>query len=204
MKNLPVDDRGYPIPYFAAFIDGKPDFRVMDGDKFVKCWREQRCWLCGEYLPTIVAAVIGPMCTISRTTAEPFSHLECAEFAVRVCPFLTLPKAHRRDALLPGPDVVQDAAGISIDRNPRASAVWITTISRVTPFRDGNGGILFNVGEPLEVHWYYEGRKATRAEVEESIRTGIGALESMAEEDGPDAVAELAQMRKAAEKFLPE
>lgn len=33
MQHLPVDERGFPAPYFVAWIDGKPDHRVVDPEK---------------------------------------------------------------------------------------------------------------------------------------------------------------------------
>ena len=27
---LPVDERGYPVPWFVAWRDGKPEFRAME------------------------------------------------------------------------------------------------------------------------------------------------------------------------------
>ena len=35
IMRLPVDGRGYPVPYFASYFDGKPDFRVIDRDKVI-------------------------------------------------------------------------------------------------------------------------------------------------------------------------
>ena len=32
---LPVDERGYPVPWFVAWIDGKPEFRCADPAKFL-------------------------------------------------------------------------------------------------------------------------------------------------------------------------
>jgi hypothetical protein len=70
-------------------------------------------------------------------------------------------------------------AGHMIKRNPGVSLLWTTRSYR--PFRDGSGGILFRVGEPSQVEWFAEGRLATRAEVEESVRTGLPALEELTE-----------------------
>jgi hypothetical protein len=97
IRNLPVDERGYPVPWFVDWIDGKPEFRAMDGRKFDRCINEKLCWVCGERLKKHVAFVIGPMCTITRTSAEPPSHLDCAEWSVKACPFLSKPQMKRRE-----------------------------------------------------------------------------------------------------------
>lgn len=45
MRSLPLDHRGYPVPWFVAWIEGKPEFRAMDADKFRRAIREKRCWV---------------------------------------------------------------------------------------------------------------------------------------------------------------
>jgi hypothetical protein len=37
---LPVDHRGYPVPWFVAWIDGKPEFRCADGEKWFAQFRK--------------------------------------------------------------------------------------------------------------------------------------------------------------------
>lgn len=68
IARLPVNDAGYPVPWFVAWIDGKPDFRVIGPAKLPKAVKEGRCWICGDKItgPT-VAFVIGPMCAVNRT-----------------------------------------------------------------------------------------------------------------------------------------
>jgi len=189
MQHLPVDDRLYPVPFFVEWIDGKPDFRVTSDEKRITCWKQRLCWLCGEPLGKTVAIVIGPMCAITRTTMDPPSHRECSYFAVRACPFLTLPGAHRRDANLPS-----DAApmpGCPIERNPGVCCLWVTR--NPTIFKDGKGSFLFNVGDPVEnqVDWYAQGRPATIEEIRESIESGLPILQASAREDGPEAEDDL-------------
>src|SRR5580704_14496524 len=96
MKTLPIDDRGYVVPWFVAWHDGKPEFRAMDGGKWVKAIREKLCWVCGERLGRWMTFVAGPMCGINRTSSEPPCHLECARWSSRNCPFLNNSEAIRR------------------------------------------------------------------------------------------------------------
>src|SRR5262245_54450039 len=118
MQKLPLDHRGYPVPWFVAFIDGKPDFRVVREPGIPLAHNKDLCWLCGERRGKWLAFVVGPMCGINRVTAEPPSHYECAEFAIKACPFLTRPMAVRRERDLPEHD---DAPGIMLARNPGVS-----------------------------------------------------------------------------------
>lgn len=176
MAALPVEARGYPVPFFVAWIDGVPDFRVTDPRKIAICYNQKRCWVCGQTLGSYVAFVVGPMCAINRISSEPPSHRECAEWAAKACPFLARPHAKRREAGLPeesGPP-----AGISIRRNPGVALVWVTKSFRPipAPHPDGTQGALFQMGEPREVLCFTEGRPSTLDEIRESVDTGIPLL----------------------------
>lgn len=199
MKRLPIDDAGFPVPYFVPYVNGKPEFRGFDGEKLGICIRHKRCWLCGEPLGKFMVFVIGPMCAVNRTSAEPPSHRDCSQFAVRACPFLTQPKMRRNEKDIPdhlGP------AGIMLKRNPGVTLCWTTLNYRV--FRDGRGsGVLFNIGDPISVEYFAEGRAATRDEIMASIDSGMPTLRGMAEQDGAEAVAELQQMYDKALELLP-
>jgi hypothetical protein len=171
IRALPIDARGYPVPWFVAWVDGVPDFRVVDGAKFARAIHGRRCWLCGEPLGSAGAFVIGPMCALTRTTSEPPSHPECAFFAIKACPFLTRPNAQRRSANLP--EGWEPPAGEMLRRNPGVSVVWTTW--EWTLF-EADSGLLFKVGDPAGAAWFSEGRPATRAECEWSIETGLPLL----------------------------
>lgn len=194
---LPVDERGYPVPFFVAMVDGKPDHRVMDGEKMPRALNEGLCWICGGKLGVYKAFCIGPMCAVTRTISEPPSHLECATWAAQACPFLTRPRAKRREANMPADAVWQGTEGIR--RNPGAVCVWVTKSFR--PFRAPSGALLFNLGEPTSTKWIAEGRDATREEVEESIRTGLPLLG--VEKEGPAAARELQRRLAVVERLLP-
>ncbi len=198
IRRLKIDDRGYPIPWFVGYIDGKPDFRVIEPGRIQAAVSQRRCWVCGEPIKVPnLAFVIGPMCAVNRVSSEPPSHAECAFWSARACPFLTRPNAKRREANMPEET---SQAGIGIDRNPGVALVWITRKYR--PFAVDNG-VLFNIGEPHRVFWYAEGREATRAEVMHSIDTGLPLLKQMAAEDGPDAMRELDQYIARAMPLVP-
>lgn len=168
MKTLPRDKRGFPVPAFVEWFDGEPNFAVLNTDHLRRCIVAQRCWICGDQLGSYKAFVIGPMCVVNRVTSEPPSHRDCATFAALNCPFLSRPLAKRAEA--PEGAVV---AGIMIERNPGVSAVWITKDYKVR--REGQG-FLFNPGEPVGLEFYAKGRRATRAEVDASVTSGLPIL----------------------------
>lgn len=205
LARLPIDDRGYPVPWFVAWFDAPdgrpvPDFRVVDSVKFVRAVKEKRCWVCGEPLGVWLAFPIGPMCAITRTTSEPPCHLECATWSARNCPFLVNP-ARGRDTNKPLPPDGVEAAGFGLRRNPGVTCVWLTRSFEVFKVSDGNAGVLITIGDPSHVTWFREGRAATVEEIETSITSGFPALLSVAQAQGAFAVEELGRQYKRAERL---
>jgi hypothetical protein len=195
---LPIDARGYPVPWFVDYVDGQPEFRAMDPVKWKRAIKERLCWVCGQKLGAHLCFVLGPMCAITRTTTEPPCHLECARWSAVNCPFLARPHARRREDELMAAG--KSIGGLPIKRNPGVAALWITrSYDRWSPAK---GQILITVGDPERVEWYAEGRTATRDECLESIRTGLPFLEAEAEQQ-PGAMAELRKQQTRAEQYLP-
>jgi hypothetical protein len=171
IKRLPVL-RGYPVPWFVAKIKGQFDFRVADARKIKPAVHKRLCWVCGQKMGKEFVFVVGPMCTINLTSAEPPMHRECALWSARACPFLLNREKKRRENNLP-----EEAreVGIMIKRQPEVSALWTCTGYRVQP--DGRGNVLFRLGKLSDdIIWMKEGRDATREEVEESMRTVQASL----------------------------
>lgn len=204
MKRLPVDDRGYPVPEFVRWMeDGKPDFRILKDGFREKCYRQKICWLCGGKLGSRMWFVLGPMCSVTRTTMEPPSHRQCAEFAVKNCPFLTKPMAKYSTKPKPEGATID---GTLIDRNPGVTLIWETLAYK--PFRVGDGWLI-TVGDPKNVTAWREGRHATREELLESVMSGIPILNEEAEKEGKGAVDELIRtlgkwQLKVLDKYFPE
>lgn len=203
LRRLPVE-RGYPVPWFVAFVDGHYDFRVIGPNKIPQAVREKRCWVCGDLLGVNLCFPIGPMCAINRVNSEPPSHLECVEWSARACPFLLNKEPERRTKGLPE-DVVH-SPGCPISRQPGVILLWVTLsyrVARVGGDGRGNEGVLFRLGDPINLIWMREGRKATREEVLASIESGFPILQEAAAVDGPKAIAELNRLRDEAYKLLP-
>ena len=205
MLKRPIDHKGYVVPYFVAKVPetGIYDFRIVDPPKFAKCIKHRVCWLCGEPLGKRFAFVVGPMCTLNLVSSEPPSHVDCATWAAKACPFLTKPRAKRRTANLP--EQIVNPAGECILRNPGCVAVWITDryrVQRVADREGGKAGYLIQIGAPIAVEWFAEGRAARRDEVEESIATGLPYLYA-ADGYDPLAMQMIDDAHKAIEKLLP-
>jgi len=179
IKRLPVDPiRGYPVPWFVDWRNGVPEFRAADMRKFKAAIAEHRCWVCGDVLSHYRCFCLGPMCALNKTTSEPPSHTECAEWSVKHCPFLSRPHMTRRDS-----DDIPDIkapAGIPLMRNPGVALLWWTSDYEVFRPPIGAAGVLIRIGDPERVRWFAEGREATRAEVIASIDSGMPALREAA------------------------
>ena len=190
MTGLPISPKGFPMPWFVPWKDGEPQPTSADPEKVRRARQFNLCWLCGQTTGRYLAFVIGPMCLINRVTSEPPSHRECAEYAVKACPFLTKPKAKRNPNK---PDGHVPPAGMMIQRNPGVSVIYI---SHSYSYERG----IFHLGQPVNLTFWREGRRATHDEIMESITTGMPLLRDAAATDGYRALDDLeAQYRRAME-----
>jgi hypothetical protein len=187
VARLPRDRHGRPVPWFVAWIDGVPDFRIVARGKVTEAVSGAKCFVCGEVLGRWLTFPVGPISAVNRTAPEPPSHKDCAIYAAQACPFLVRPKMRRRTAgLPPGHTLDSHAPGMAIEHNPGVTAIWTTRQHQ--PFADDKGGVLFRMGDPQEVLWFAEGRPATRAEVLESLEDEVAVLRERITQDTPPAL----------------
>lgn len=98
MESLERTDRGYLKPWFVK----GDDFRVVDTRKAAFAVTKKACWICGKpFTESRYAMVCSPVSAMFRVFKEPPCHIECAEYAIQVCPFLLYPNSKRREAGLP-------------------------------------------------------------------------------------------------------
>jgi hypothetical protein len=179
-------------------VNGEPDFVGVDPRKIAEAHQKHVCWICGGRVIHRKAFTIGPMCAVNRVSAEPPAHAVCARFAVTACPFLSRPlakRAHHPTATYRQPP------GLMLERNPGVVLIWETSTYRVE--RQPEGGMLFRIGSPSRTSWWCEGREATRAEIVESLRTGLPALVRVAQQNGPEAIAHLQALVERTVKLVP-
>lgn len=194
---LPRDERGYPIPWFTAFIDGKPEFRCSDPQKWLRCVKEKLCWVCGRPLHHKQQVwVLGPLSGITGSSSEPPCHEQCAEFSVKACPFLSRPAAVRREAV-PG----SDHTGLPVLDNPGVTLLWYGRGYRIV--EDQRGLPLFRIPAPAMVRWWSQGRKATREEILAAIELRLPHVREAAKVDGPDSVIEVEQRIESLLRLVP-
>ena len=205
LRHLPLDSRGYPVPWFVDWVDGEPEFRAMSPEKFIRAIKGPLCWVCGGALGVYKTFVAGPMCLINRTSAEPPSHHGCAEWSAQNCPFLVRPHMERREDDAINNENHGDGA---ILRNPGCTALITTKGYRVFRTSGAATGWLIEMGEFERVEWFAEGRPATRAEVEHSVETGLPLLREICErEESPERIAragaELQRAYQASKAWWP-
>lgn len=79
--------------------------------------------------------------------------------------------------------------------------LWYTRHHRIMEVPNG---VLFQIGRPFKTEWYARGRPATRAEVMESIESGLPALREADKQGGvPDADAQINARLIEAIKLVP-
>lgn len=214
---LPKDSRGYPVPWFLAWLSmgkecepampgAEPDFRVIKRRAREDAWERRKCWICGDPIGVHKVYVIGPMCCVNRTTMEPPCHRDCAEYAAKACPFLARPRMRRlpKDDFDGNPNF--HVAGEMIERNPGVTCLYEARSARPfkVPEAPGVGaGWLIRLGPPERVDFWAHGRQATRDEIEESILSGLPNLERLAKLEGDAAMADLNRLTHQALKLLP-
>jgi hypothetical protein len=117
LAHLKLDDRGYPIPFFAPIRDGKPDFKVLSMQKQKICIEEKICSICGKKLyKDVMYFITGPYGLYNRAVVDPAMHLICAEFALKACPHMFYERAERNKIT---------AAGLSVNQAKEKSEVMI-------------------------------------------------------------------------------
>ena len=202
MRGLPLNKQGYPIPYFVAYVGGEPDFRLMDPAKFKAALKFSKCWLCGQPLGSKASFVVGPMCLTNNLSAEPPSHDTCARYAIEVCPFLTRPKAKRREAGMP--DERNEPAGIMVKHNP--GVVVLFASRNWNSFRpDAKKLPLVKMGDPISPPlWFTEGRPATYDEALKGFEESIRTVREQAKAEGKDAENEAEVEIANARVYLPD
>lgn len=150
IARLPKDARGYPTPFTVQRMpDGVPDFRVIDPEKWAYAVTTQRCALCGGKA-TLFAFVGGPRSIERHTFTDAGMHKECAEYALKVCPFLAAPKFAYNRAEIAGTTVNEHVSTVRPDIFGLATASDYGVMNY-------KGEYVIYVGNYLSVAWWKDG-----------------------------------------------
>jgi hypothetical protein len=94
MRYLPRDKRGYPIPTIVfRDSDGNPHFTINAEERREFVLKLDRCGICNHPLSRGRWFVGGPLSAFHERGAfiDPPMHHACAQYALRVCPYLAMP-----------------------------------------------------------------------------------------------------------------
>lgn len=158
IANRPRDNRGFPIT-FVTLMDsnGRPDFTTIAADKIVRCIKEARCGMCGNHWPGpdlgpedhLMAFIGGPVSCENQNFLDPPMHVECAEYAMRVCPHIAIPTARYAKQTLGGPEQRELYPDVSSER-PEKFGLYVTDSCQVVPY---NGQPVFLASAPIRLTW---------------------------------------------------
>jgi hypothetical protein len=158
VASLPKDPRGYPIFFTVAPPDGQPaNHKILNWRNRNRCAEERLCGVCGQPLDYWLAFVGGPMCVDLRAYGDPPMHRECAEYSLKVCPFLAT------DLQYSDPKVMEQAFGTTEDEyaspyKPKYAALYLTRKFTFTYLSADRTMITFTPAAAKRVTYWYRGR----------------------------------------------
>lgn len=163
-RTVPVPDRmaglprhpasGFVVPFFAAVIGGVPDLKILDERKQLLCLRDKLCAICGQRLGYWVSFITGPEGVKNRTVHDTGMHRECAEYSLRVCPYLARPGARRAARHAAGTEPVVGAT----DENPGRVARYETRAWR--PYSPDGRSVLLRLAPATAIEWWRDGERS--------------------------------------------
>jgi hypothetical protein len=131
LSHLKIDSRGYPIPFFVTWIDGKPEFRFLDHKRQEMIIEKKLYHICGKKLNDDYNYFIsGPIGFHNRISSDAAMHRVCAEFSLRACPHLYLQKADRRENDELAKEIIAKADDVLIKEKPQ-----ILILARASKFK---------------------------------------------------------------------
>lgn len=171
MASLPITQKGYPKPWFVK----ADDFRIVDNDKAGLAVSKQNCWICGNpFKPNEYGLLGDAVSAMIRISKEPPCHVECATYALQVCPFILYPNARRREA---GLDEEQTLEHSNKDRqleiDPENPGEYYLMIVRDFSFVLEHQVMLFYESDVIERQYWIGGKR------QESVPDPIVPLDSL-------------------------
>jgi hypothetical protein len=155
LRQRPRDSHGRVIPYVVLILpDGTPEFRAPDTERWKLCLRQERCSLCGVQMRDGYWFVGGPRCADHRLFMDPPMHHDCARYALQVCPFLAMSKAHYSSLVRrPPPPGFVEVPGAS-DERPERFMLGEATVYKMVRVE---GVPFIKAGMWRTLHWWKDG-----------------------------------------------
>lgn len=152
LSHLRLDDRGYPIPFFAPIVNGKPNFRFQDPMKQLYCMDAGICPICGKKLFKDFCYIIsGPMGLKNRVSSDAAMHRYCAEFSMTACPHLYFQKAQRKE---------DGVSPFLIKEKP--NQLFLVKCSKYKMVPDGNGHYMVRVTVHSTEEYIYQNNELVK------------------------------------------
>jgi len=93
----PTTPDGLVIPFGnVQLADGGCDFRTHHNARWLACWEQRRCQVCGNRLTVPAVLLCGPRQLARLLFDEPPLHPECARYTSRACPMVAGQRSHYR------------------------------------------------------------------------------------------------------------
>jgi hypothetical protein len=182
VAKLPRDPRGYPIFFSVQSDTERPsNHKILNPKRRIICASERRCNVCGEKLGYWLAFLGGPMCVDQRAFADAPMHPECAEYSLRVCPFLAT------DLQYSDPEIMRRAYSTTEDKyasrvKPKYVVLYLTRGYEYR-FLSADGSMMtFRPAAPKHVVYWRAGEAlpGVPEDLQEVLAKGRAAAKEMA------------------------
>lgn len=180
MARLPLDKRGYPIPWNTATGKGNvPLFIINDTHRHLAALEFELCGICSDPLDRVRWFVGGPGSAFHPDgwyQDLPLHH-ECAHYALAVCPWLALPVYTRRIDVVDPSKLTPDLRVLfDPTHDPDRPALFVAIGSQGTEigrqFSPYAGSTYIRPTKPyVAVEYWQHGQQLTQAAAHELIRT---------------------------------
>ncbi len=139
---------------FTSAVDehGVPDLRLSDPGKRDQCFHEKRCGICGVVMLDLMVFLGGPMAVQNRCFGDPPMHWPCAEYSIKVCPYL----AHARDRHVPMGAEIDGGTVVNTPQGIETKGAYLALYSARSYIgcRGDAGGYVFYADLPVSIRWY--------------------------------------------------
>ncbi len=151
MKDLPMW-KGLPIPYFTLIVDGVPDFTAVEFMRVNQCMMNETCGICGKPITDGKFCFIGGELSVkNRVYIDPASHVACAYYAAKACPYLAGTKRqYAKEGRAEKAEDIHILMSMKDQPRPKRMAIYIAKSYEM--FFE-NGGYLCKAGLAWKIDW---------------------------------------------------
>jgi hypothetical protein len=149
LSTLPKDSNGLPIPFLSTLRAKGQPYSMIDPAKWESAFRREVCGLCGKELSPILAFIGGPLNLDHRYFKMLPMHVDCAEYALKVCPYMVYENYAPANAI-----VSSEQAALVANRPSR---FLLGTTLTCTSVLAESGDWWANAGRWVATSWWKDG-----------------------------------------------